>query len=65
MTELGTVTWINVERGFGFIRGDGARDLFFRLEEARFAAERGMRVRFTTGMDSMGRYRAINVRRAA
>jgi cold shock CspA family protein len=65
-SELGTVLWLSAERGFAFLRADlSGRDLFFRLESARFAVERGTRVRFSTAMDEQGRYRAINVKRAA
>jgi cold shock CspA family protein len=66
-TDQGVVTFVNPERGFGFITCDGtiASGLFFRLEDARFAVERGMRVRFTTTIDKLGRLHAIDVRRAA
>ncbi len=54
-----------MDRGFGFIKGEGEEDLFFHrssLQGVEFANLRaGQEVEFEMGQDSKGRPQAVNV----
>jgi len=57
-----------MERGFGFIKGEGEEDLFFHrndLQGVEFGSLReGQEVEFEKGQDSRGRPQALKVRLA-
>lgn len=56
-TETGTIKWFDPARGFGFVVGDGGRDLFFHASEARLPASdlvRGTKVEFDRATGARG-----------
>jgi CspA family cold shock protein len=66
MSGIGTIKWMVLERGFGFIQRPGQPDLFFHastIANCDFADLRqGQQVEFEVGQDRQGRVAASSIR---
>jgi len=64
----GTIRQLITDRGFGFIKGEGEKDIFFHrndLQEVQYDSLReGQQVEFEVGQGRAGRKKAVSVRLA-
>jgi cold shock CspA family protein len=63
----GTITTLKLEKGYGFIRPDAGRDLFFHVRDVDKSLDfdetlRERRVEFDVFDDPQQRRRAVNIR---